>query len=217
MRSVVRRSGATGRRVAAVVAAVLVAGSLTGCGASDAPDDPTPPGEVEVTSAPEPDPEPTEPEPALTVPPETIPPERPAAMDTVDKAGAEAVATYFLSLYPYVYATGDLSVWTELSHPECVFCTSVIDNVGELVSADQLAQGGMATILEVEVAEVDPGRWFSVQVQLEQAPSRTVGRDGTLVEDFPDTVRYQMGVAVIRDDMGWRIRAVEVNRESDES
>ena len=39
-----------------------------------------------------------------------------------------AVAEYFVLLYPYVYATGDLAEWNALSDPDCKFCASVVDN-----------------------------------------------------------------------------------------
>ena len=56
----------------------------------------------------------------------TVKPERPAALDEPPSVeGAVAVAEYFLLLYPYVYATGDLADWNALSHPECIFCASV--------------------------------------------------------------------------------------------
>ena len=56
----------------------------------------------------------------------------PARIDGMDESspgGAAAAATYFLSLYPYIYATGDLTAWDEMSGEDCVYCASVRDNV----------------------------------------------------------------------------------------
>ena len=48
----------------------------------------------------------------------TVKPERPAALDEPPSVeGAVAVAEYFVDLFPYVNATGDLAEWGELSHP----------------------------------------------------------------------------------------------------
>ncbi len=59
-------------------------------------------------------------------------PEKPAKMSENSPEGAVAAAEYFVSLYPYVYATGDLTEWDAMSEDGCVFCSSVHDNVTEL-------------------------------------------------------------------------------------
>lgn len=59
-------------------------------------------------------------------------PEKPAAMSENTPEGAVAAAEYFISLYPYVYATGDLTEWDAMSEDSCVFCQSVHDKVTEL-------------------------------------------------------------------------------------
>ncbi|CAM3155464.1 DUF6318 domain-containing protein [Actinomyces slackii] len=46
--------------------------------------------------------------------------------------GRGAAAEYFISLYPYVYSTGDLTEWKAMSEEGCEFCQSVIDNVTAL-------------------------------------------------------------------------------------
>lgn len=208
MRSVVERPGASRRLAVAVVVAVSAAVGLAGCGASGAPDAPTPSGEVQGTTAPEPDP--VEPDPEPSAPLETIPPERPAAMDTVDKAGAEAVATYFLNLYPYVYATGDLAVWTELSHPECVFCKSVIDNVTASHAAGHTNEGGLIATGDAFVAEVDPGRWYSVELELDQEPAVEYDRDGVVVEEHPEPQHYRVVFALVFEG-SWLVRELDVH------
>lgn len=59
-------------------------------------------------------------------------PERPEGMDEESAEGAVATATYFVQLYPYVYATGDLEQWRSMSRQDCLFCGSVITNVTRL-------------------------------------------------------------------------------------
>ena len=188
------------RAVAVVVAGVLVVAGCSG--------DPGPTTTPVVTSTPtvEPTPEP-DPEPA----PEAVPPERPAAMDTVDADGAEAAVTYFLSLYPYVYATGDLQEWRELSDPECIFCTSVIDNVEALVDKDQHSVGGLVTLSELESRPVDQGDAWMVQVRLHQEASTNVDADGAVVDEYSvETV--DNSVFVFHDGSQWWIRGVDHTR-----
>ena len=42
-------------------------------------------------------------------------PERPAGMDELSPEGLRLAGEYVLALYPYVYATGDLSDWQAMS------------------------------------------------------------------------------------------------------
>ncbi len=116
-------------------------------------------------------------------------------MDEVSVAGAEAAAEYFLQLYPYVYATGDLAEWRSLSHAGCQFCASVISNVEEQVALMHTTQGGAISIQSVEGVAVDSS-YTSVTVEFRQAPSATLDRAGTLVEDFPDAKTYRTLVGV---------------------
>ena len=55
-------------------------------------------------------------------------PQRPAQADQHDLTGAIAAAQYFITLYPYVYATGDLTAFRAMSDATCKFCDSVITN-----------------------------------------------------------------------------------------
>lgn len=56
-------------------------------------------------------------------------PERYEGMDEFSTEGAVLSADYFLSLFPYVYATGDLADWESLSEDGCVFCSNVMTDV----------------------------------------------------------------------------------------
>lgn len=114
------------RRVGVALAIVvgLAVGPTVGCTPDPGPTPSTSPSAVD-------SPSPTVTPTPTPTPDASVKPERPAAMDEVSAAGAEAVAVYFLQLYAYVYATNDLTEWRALSHPECIFCASVITNVEE--------------------------------------------------------------------------------------
>ena len=88
-------------------------------------------------------------------------PERPAGMDKNTPEGAIATAEYFLALYPYMHATGDLSDWQAMSTPDCGFCNNVITKVTKLHDAggwvDPWPQEAIAT--HYGVADEDPNVW----------------------------------------------------------
>src|SRR5665647_81095 len=202
------RRGTTRRAMSALVAVGCVAGlgaGVAGCSGDPGPTTtPTPTVTVTVTEEPSPS---TTPTPTPT-PDASVKPERPAAMDVADSAGAEAAAVYFLQLYPYVYATNDLTEWRELSHAECVYCTSVITNAEAMFGTGNHSVGGLSTMTAVSSTEVTPGQWWSVDVDLVQDPSQTLDSQGELVEDFPETIAYHMDLAVIREDGIWLVREV---------
>ena len=196
-------------RTAGVIAVVLAVAGLAGCTGDDPA--PTPPATTEpVEETPSPTPTPT---PAPTDP-AAVPPERPSAMDTVDTAGAEAVATYFLRLFAYALATNDAREWTALSHAECIYCSNVTDLVNTQASNGLHSEGGLDTIASASATEVDPGRWWAVKVELSQGPSRTVADDGTVTESYPDTVEYAVDLAVIREGDRWLVREVTFTETS---
>ena len=56
-------------------------------------------------------------------------------MDEFSPEGLRLAGEYFLSLHPYVYATGDLKPWQAMSDLECRFCSNVVDNVTDLHSS----------------------------------------------------------------------------------
>lgn len=146
--------------------------------------------------------------PTPTTPPEAIAPERPAEMAEVSVAGAEAAARYFLQLYPYVYATGDLAEWRTLSHAECAFCASVITNVEGQVAAQQTSTGGNVSIESVAAVKVNDS-YFAATATFTQAPSSTVDAAGAVVEDFPDAKSYLAEVGLIVVDGQLRVHGVE--------
>lgn len=189
---------------AVTVGAVLVLG-LAGC----APE-PIPP--VPTTDRPSPTVEPTpepEPEPA----PETVHPQRPAAMDTVDAAGAEAAVEYFLRLYPYVYATGDLDEWRAMSHEDCIFCASVIDNVEALVADGHHAVGGTVDLVGLQARPIDPGAAWEITLRVRQSASTHVDADGATVGEF-GAGNTESSVFVVHDGEQWWIRGIDNSQDA---
>ncbi|MFC4556392.1 DUF6318 family protein [Georgenia faecalis] len=143
-------------------------------------------------------------------------PDRPASMDRDDLVGAKAAAQYFIELYPYVYATGNLSEWQAMSHPECAFCTSVVDGVRELHDAGGYAIGPEVTVVEVRGADpVDGNPYFSVDVAVSQGPSRSYSSTGDLTGEASAS-RNVLLAALERTGAGWQVREIQVE-ELDEN
>jgi hypothetical protein len=176
-----------------------VAGGLTGC-----------------TNYPEPSHLPTPEEGAPSPTPTTdaaAKPERPAAMDVADSAGAEAVAVYFLDLYPYVYGSHDYAEWMQLSHPDCVFCASVVSNVDEQVAAGHTNTGSAMTIRAATTTEIIPGAQYAVEARVTEGPAAERDGDGMVVSerDEQDAV---LTFALVYDE-GWLVREVDASRDMD--
>lgn len=115
--------------VGAALGAVLIAVGLSGCGEGNTKPTPSPTASVKELNASESPSETPTPEQKPTPPVDVDPPERPAAMDNADEAGAVAAAEYYLRLTVYAAATGDTSELETMSGEECENCKSYISTV----------------------------------------------------------------------------------------
>ncbi|MBB2924921.1 DUF6318 family protein [Cellulomonas cellasea] len=177
----------------------LALSMLTSCSGEPAAE-PTPTSTASASPTADPTPTPTT----------TPEPERPAAMDDPGVDGAVAAATYFLSLYPYVYNTGDLTAWKALSHPECVFCASVVTNVEAMHAKGNHQEGTDTTVSSARAQEIEPGALYAVDMTVSQGPAVELDRNGAVVEEDPSTTESVMHVAVQRAGSVWVIRECEV-------
>ena len=183
------------------VAATATLCVLAGC-TGDPADPPTTPPATTATPSPSATPRPT------PTPDAATPPQRPD-MSHVDAQTAEAVATYFLQLYPYVYASGDLTEWRALSHPDCIFCASVTTNVEEMVAAGEHWVGGGTTITSCDaLAEVTDA--FNITATTAEEPSSRVSRGGVTLENTVGGESTLHLVVTARESQ-WLVRAVEVD------
>ncbi len=136
---------------------VLVMGSLTGCGGDDAKPTSSPTKSVPVLSA--------SPSPSVgqqpTGPIDVDPPERPAAMDNADEAGAVAAAEYFLRLTVYASATGDTTELEAMSGDECKSCQKYISSVKSLYE-----RGGWWTSMP-EISLSESQQWIHSEEPLQ--------------------------------------------------
>lgn len=178
--------------------------AVAGCtGDSEDPPTTTPPTSPAASPSETPSPTPT--------PDAATPPERPD-MSAIDAATAEAVATYFVMLFPYVFATGDLSEWDALSHLECIYCASVRSGVEEFRAAAHHSEGGLVTVAEATSTETAAGQVWMVTFTMTEQPSVTVDADNTVIEAFPDTKTYDSAVVVVYQGGRWQVREVTHER-----
>ena len=202
-----RRGTTTQRAMGGLVAGGFViglAGGLAGCSGDPGPT-PVPSVTEEVTPSPTATPTPT------PTPDASVKPERPAAMDVADSAGAEAAAVYFLQLFGYVFATNDLAEWRPLSHPECIYCADVIRQVEEQAAIGVHTVGGLITVSETSSMEVETGRWWSVEAEIVQHSSQDFDASGQVVREVPEK-SFHMDLAVVFEGEHWVIRAVSHER-----
>lgn len=188
---------------------MALSGVVAGCSPNaTARDDSTARPSVSVSPSPTPTSTPTSTPTVDGVLADGVKPDRPAALDeppTVD--GAVAVLTYFLKLYPYAQNTGDLADIRALSHPECIFCTSVIGSIEGLGTKGLHSVGGAVRIEDATGSEVTPGRWFSVDLRALEGAQQELRADGSVAKEY-EASAYTMNAAVIFENGDWKIRAL---------
>ncbi|WP_447587149.1 DUF6318 family protein [Cellulomonas persica] len=140
-----------------------------------------------------------------------VPPARPAALEgPPTEENAKAVARYFLSLFPYVVATGDLEAWDALSGEPCSYCSSVRAFVSEIHDAGNHGEGGAFELGFTSGFDVGAGE-FVVGIEYIETPSQTVAPDGTVVEDFPETLSYKANFSLAWTGSSWVVNGVQVD------
>ena len=121
-------------------------------------------------------------------------PERPENMDEDSPEGAVATGSYFVQLYPYVYATGDLEQWRAMTRQDCLFCGSVITNVTSLHDSGGWKDPWVHTITETGYSDPGPGSEYSrVDVTFDREATYTY--DGTGAE--PEVAEPHSGTVII--------------------
>src|SRR5699024_4338228 len=111
--------------------------------------------------------------------PEVDPPERPAAMEQETVDGAIAAAKYFMELYPYIYATGDLDEWDALSDDGCEFCRNSRELALDLTTDGGFASGGAVEIFSGDGGGPYDDGVYAVVLGIRFAESTFVYADGT--------------------------------------
>lgn len=183
------------------VVGVLLVGLLAGCSSGAPVVEPSLPV-VSQAPSPVPSPSPTGP----------VKPERPADMERTDEVGAAAAAVYFLELYPYVMATGDLEEWDAISYVDlCEFCVKVVSDVADFQSAGSSYTGGEVTVEVTKTYPVDTllGA-YPLDVKLTQAASTVKDPSGVIV-DSTEAASAPLRVELIHDGTSWLLLEISTN------
>ena len=74
-----------------------------------------------------------------------------------DDIGAMATVTYYLELFEYSQATGDMQAWQELATPNCSYCAAIAGRTERLYDGGGWVEGDVLTVHTVE-AQLQTGR-----------------------------------------------------------
>lgn len=188
LRSRHRQVATRGVLVSALAIAALT-GSAACAGNADAGPSPT----AADTSAP------TEPTTTAMPEDEVEKPERPAAMDRDDAAGAAAAAEYFIELYPYVMATGDTSEFEAMSHEACGFCSASLRDTRRINQNNNEYIGGHTKASIIQEYEQDALTGIHpFDMRVTQDESKVVDANGKELSSLGETV------SIIRVEVGRR-------------
>lgn len=191
--------------MALCVGALLV---VAGCGdGSSAAPSPSRPVE---TTTPAPTPEPSqEPEPVATdrAGEPLVPPDRPAAMDNDDEAGAQAAAEYFIELYGYATRSQDLEEFTELCDTASTFCSAVISEVTGDVAAGAVTVGGQTALTTTAVDPPGDDPFYVVWGTQDRAPFTAFSADGSVIYESAGDQGLDVAVVIEHQpDNTWIVR-----------
>ncbi|UJP40100.1 DUF6318 family protein [Cellulomonas palmilytica] len=198
----------------ALATALIVATlGLTACSGEQPDPGPT----ITTVAAPSPSPTPTpsarptpSPSPEAAEFDASVPPKSPKGLSGPPSSDAALeVAQYFMSLFPYAQATGDLEAWNSLSGEFCDYCANAGDMVEDL-SEGQHSVGGRIEFTETRATEIRAGE-YGVLLRFTEHPSATLDASGAVVEDFPKTSRVVADMHVVWRDGRWSIEAAAVD------
>ena len=174
---------------------------------------PSPTGPVVTSEPTTPAPEPTdEPDPVATdrAGSPLVAPERPAAMDNDDEAGAQAAAEYFMELSGYAVRSQDLSEFSRLCDPASIYCTAVIDEVTADVAAGNYTVGGAKTFTSIAVDPPGEHAFYIVWGTLDRSPFTVFDPSAREVDRVGAESDLDFAIAIERqDDGGWLVRGAE--------
>ena len=136
-------------------------------------------------------------------------PQRPAEAGQHNLTGAIAVAEYFITLYPYVYATGDLTAFRAMSDATCKFCDSVINNTTSMHTAggwiDHWEHHATFTSITADVST--PDRYVvEFHVVSDEHVSHSIGEPPQINELIQGPVLVQV---LWKNGTGWIIEGVD--------
>lgn len=120
--------------------------------------------------------------------------------------GALAAAVYFVELYDYALASGDVEAWRAVAGQTCQYCASTAEDIERVYGAGgRYVDGRVEEIRHAELVGEDLQLIaYAVEVELMVAPGSEYDIAGEIVQTFDgDTVSLVMEVAP--SVRGWQI------------
>ncbi len=204
-------------RLPNLVTAVSVACAVlfvAGCGGSTSTVDPTTPAPgATVSRTPAPAPTPTVTEiPSADEFDATVPPTRPRALDgPPSEENAKEVAIYFMSLSPYVFATGDFQEWNALSGESCKYCASTVAQVEDERGAGKQRTGNRLEMRDSQSVEMhQKNNQYIVGITMKEHEGQLLRADGTVEEDTNYVLDVRVELLVTWTGARWSIDGVDI-------
>lgn len=203
------------RNSAAVISLVGALSLLAGCDGSNPSADPTT-TRAAATASPESG---ESPKPSGSSTPDTdefdatIPPKRPSGFEgPPSEETAAQVGVLYVSLLPYVFATGDRKDWDGLATDNCDWCADVSEFVREEQAAGKHRVGGRMDVVDVQGFDNSGGKYLAV-VRVREQPSRVVDANGDVVEKYESAQGAKMQVGLLWTGDGWAVDGVAVDAQ----
>lgn len=200
-----------GALVTALIAATL---GLTACSGDGEPPPTTTPTPL-LASSPTPGPTPA-PSPSASTPPTgfdaSVAPSPPHDLEgPASKQAAGAVAAYFVSLFPYISATGDFRAWDALSGEFCDYCANARAMAQEDASQNRHSVGGQVVVGHTTLFDYRKNE-YAVLLEISQMPWQTLDADGVVVDEGVETTRGTVDMVVRWHGGSWTIESASLRQ-----
>lgn len=141
----------------------------------------------------------------------SVPPEPTAGLEgPPSEESAGEAARYFLSLFPYIFATGDLTSWRTMSGSDCGWCSDIADVVDANLRVEKRQVGGAIEFVDVQAFHHREDQYSAV-VLIKEGPSRFVDASGAVVEAVDYTLEARVEMLFSWTGDGWMMDGVEIN------
>ncbi|ASR55836.1 hypothetical protein CBP52_12820 [Cellulomonas sp. PSBB021] len=142
----------------------------------------------------------------------TVPPERPQALDgPPSEDTAKEVAIYFMSLSPYVFATGDFKEWNALSGKSCKYCASTVAQVNDERGAGKQRTGNRLEMRDSQSVEMhQKNNQYIVGITMKEHEGQLLRADGTVEEDTNYVLDVRVELLVTWTGARWSIDGVDI-------
>lgn len=200
------------RTVHAASLAAVVALLVGGCSGDPSPTPGPTSAAVDVVPTPSATPALPTPAPTPTWPPTVALPTPPPEMTRDDETGAVAAAKYFLDLYTYTESSQDTGPWEAMSHPDCVFCKSIVDDVARMRADNKFVIPARIDVKSQRTMALAP-LVYNVALDVATGPDEVRDLDGRLI-DAGVVEGGLMTLVVYFQDGSWLVRGVELEQLS---